>query len=128
MEPRGPCLDRVAASSSQDESAVYRSVIPTGLSYNSPESDLPQPQAGGHAEKFPDQRSSPSPPHEPQGPLQVRSSNIPPPPPVPPWRRGDGCVPPPGCKPELRRIVEIGAINLWRLIGLDAIRPVRRVP
>jgi hypothetical protein len=30
---------------------------------------------------------------------------------------------PPGCNPELSRIVEIGALNLWRLIGFDAIRP-----
>ena len=35
---------------------------------------------------------------------------------------------PPACNPELRRIVEIGALNLWRLIGLDAIRPGQRVP
>jgi hypothetical protein len=38
-----------------------------------------------------------------------------------------GCVSPPGRNPELRRFVEIGALNLWRLIGLDAIRPDQRV-
>ena len=46
--------------------------------------------------------------------------------PLPPWRSGVGCVPPPGRNPELRRIVEIGALNLWRLIGLDDIRPGQR--
>jgi hypothetical protein len=34
----------------------------------------------------------------------------------------------PAAIPELRRIVEIGALNLWRLICLDAIRPGHRVP
>ena len=46
VEPRGPCLDRVAASS-QDESAAYRSVIPTrALSCNSPRRIGPATAAG----------------------------------------------------------------------------------
>jgi hypothetical protein len=49
---------------------------------------------------------------EPQGPLpgDPQTSRRPP---LPPWRSGVGCVPRSGCNPELRRIVEIGALNLW---------------
>jgi hypothetical protein len=46
VEPRGWCLGRVAASSSQDErmSAANRPVIPTGACQTiPPESDLTQP-------------------------------------------------------------------------------------
>jgi len=80
VEPRGSCLDRVAASSSQDEGTGYRSVIMGGLSYNFPTPNRTCHAAGrGPCREVPLSAFLGEPPHE-QGPLARRSSNIPPPP------------------------------------------------